>query len=52
MKRTIMEKVRCLLSHANLDKDFWVEAATTVAYLINRYPRISLDGIFQKYYGQ
>ncbi|GJT34447.1 retrovirus-related pol polyprotein from transposon TNT 1-94 [Tanacetum coccineum] len=44
MNRTIMEKVRCMLSHANLDKDFWVEAATTVTYLINRYPHISLDG--------
>ncbi|GJT97762.1 retrovirus-related pol polyprotein from transposon TNT 1-94 [Tanacetum coccineum] len=44
MNRTIMEKVRCMLSHANLDKDFWVEAATTAAYLINRSPHRSLDG--------
>ncbi|GJT48090.1 retrovirus-related pol polyprotein from transposon TNT 1-94 [Tanacetum coccineum] len=44
MNRTIMEKVRCMLSHANLDKDFWVEAATTATYLINRSPHRSLDG--------
>nr|GEX09667.1 hypothetical protein [Tanacetum cinerariifolium] len=44
MNRTIMEKVRCMLSHANLDKDFWVKAATTETYLINRYPHRSLDG--------
>nr|GEZ89782.1 retrovirus-related Pol polyprotein from transposon TNT 1-94 [Tanacetum cinerariifolium] len=33
-----------MLSHANLDKDFWVEAATTVTYLINRSPHRYLDG--------
>ncbi|GJT74850.1 retrovirus-related pol polyprotein from transposon TNT 1-94 [Tanacetum coccineum] len=33
-----------MLSHANLDKDFWVEAATTAAYLINCSPHRSLDG--------
>nr|GEW86559.1 retrotransposon protein, putative, Ty1-copia subclass [Tanacetum cinerariifolium] len=43
MNRTIMDKVRCMLSHANLDKDFWVEAVATVAYLINRSPHRSLD---------
>nr|GEY87648.1 retrovirus-related Pol polyprotein from transposon TNT 1-94 [Tanacetum cinerariifolium] len=44
MNRTIMEKVRCMLSHANLDKDFWVEASTTATYLINRSPHRSIDG--------
>ncbi|GJU91162.1 retrovirus-related pol polyprotein from transposon TNT 1-94 [Tanacetum coccineum] len=44
MNRTIMEKVRCMLSHANLDKDFWVEAANTATYLINRSPYRSLNG--------
>ncbi|GJX19222.1 retrovirus-related pol polyprotein from transposon TNT 1-94 [Tanacetum coccineum] len=48
MNRTIMEKVRCMLSHANLDKDFWVEAATTATYLINRSPHRSLDGNISK----
>ncbi|GJY27089.1 retrovirus-related pol polyprotein from transposon TNT 1-94 [Tanacetum coccineum] len=44
MNRTIMEKVRCMLSYANLDKDFWVEAVTTATYLINCSPHRSLDG--------
>nr|GEV86095.1 retrovirus-related Pol polyprotein from transposon TNT 1-94 [Tanacetum cinerariifolium] len=44
MNRTIMEKVRCMLSRANLDKDFWIEDATTATYLINRSPHRSLDG--------
>nr|GEW27184.1 retrovirus-related Pol polyprotein from transposon TNT 1-94 [Tanacetum cinerariifolium] len=44
MNRTIIEKLRCMLSHASLDKDFWVEAATTATYLINRSPHRSLDG--------
>nr|GEX59191.1 retrovirus-related Pol polyprotein from transposon TNT 1-94 [Tanacetum cinerariifolium] len=52
MNRTIMEKVRCMLSHVNLDKDFWVEAATTTTYLINRSPHRFLVGNIPKYYGQ
>ncbi|GJV61523.1 retrovirus-related pol polyprotein from transposon TNT 1-94 [Tanacetum coccineum] len=44
MNRTITDKVRCIISHANLDKDFWVEAATTTTYLINYSPHRSLDG--------
>ncbi|GJV58470.1 retrovirus-related pol polyprotein from transposon TNT 1-94 [Tanacetum coccineum] len=44
INRTIMEKVQCMLSHAILDKDFWVEAATTATYLINRSPHRSLNG--------
>nr|GEV65679.1 retrovirus-related Pol polyprotein from transposon TNT 1-94 [Tanacetum cinerariifolium] len=44
INRIIMEKVRCMLSHANLDTDFWVEAATTASYLINRSPHRSFDG--------
>nr|GEZ29034.1 retrovirus-related Pol polyprotein from transposon TNT 1-94 [Tanacetum cinerariifolium] len=43
-RKTIMEKVRCMLSHANLDKDFWGEDVTTAAYLINRSLHRSLDG--------
>ncbi|KAG8503208.1 hypothetical protein CXB51_001211 [Gossypium anomalum] len=33
-----MEKVRCMLSNANLPKSFWVEAASTACSLINRSP--------------
>ncbi|KAG8486247.1 hypothetical protein CXB51_019546 [Gossypium anomalum] len=35
MNRTIMEKVRCMLSNANLPKLFWAEAASTTCFLIN-----------------
>nr|GEW42352.1 hypothetical protein [Tanacetum cinerariifolium] len=52
MNRNIMEKVRCMLSHANLDKDFWVEAETIVAYLINRSPHRSLAGNIPENYCQ
>nr|GEW11025.1 retrovirus-related Pol polyprotein from transposon TNT 1-94 [Tanacetum cinerariifolium] len=44
MNMTIIEKVRCMLSHANSDKDFWVKVATTATYLITRSPHRSLDG--------
>lgn len=38
MNRTIMEKVRCLLHDAGLDKKFWAEAVNCAVYLINRTP--------------
>lgn len=43
MKRTLLERVRCLLSNANLDKRFWGEAVMTAAYLINRCPSSAID---------
>ncbi|PHT40240.1 Retrovirus-related Pol polyprotein from transposon TNT 1-94 [Capsicum baccatum] len=43
MNRTILEKVRCMLSHSTLGKEFWAEAASTSCYLINRSPNRSLD---------
>ena len=36
--RTIIERVRCMLLDADLNKTFWAEAATTAAYLLNRIP--------------
>lgn len=38
LNRTIMEKARCMLSNAVLEKEFWVEACNTAVYLINRSP--------------
>ena len=35
---TILEKVRCLLNESGLPKKFWVEATSTIVYLINRSP--------------
>ena len=43
MNRTILERVRCMLSHSGLRKSFWVEATSTTYYLINRSPNRSID---------
>ena len=44
MNRTIMERVRSMLSHAKLSKSYWVEAMLMVVYLINRSPSVPLRG--------
>ena len=36
MNRTILERVRCMLSSSGLSKVFWAEAAETAVHLINR----------------
>lgn len=38
MNRTIIEKVRCMLSDANLSKGYWAEAVTTAVKIINMIP--------------
>ncbi|KAG8474632.1 hypothetical protein CXB51_031261 [Gossypium anomalum] len=43
MNRTIMKKVRCMLSNANLPKSFWTEAASTACFLINRSPSVAIE---------
>ena len=43
MNRTIMEKVRCMLSSSGLSKQFWAEAVITACYLINRSPSSAND---------
>jgi len=35
-KRTLLEKVRCLLSNSGLNKSFWAEAMTYISHLINK----------------
>ena len=42
-KRTILERVRCMLLSAGLPKIFWAEAAMTVVYLINKCPSTALN---------
>ena len=44
MNRTIMERIRSMLSHAKLPKRFWDEALRTAVDLINLSPKIPLDG--------
>lgn len=43
INRTIINKIRCLLAHANLPKYLWGEACITATYLYNRTPHSSLD---------
>ena len=43
MNRTILERVRCMLSFSGLPKTFWAEAGMTAVYLINRCPSTAID---------
>ena len=43
MNRTLLERVRCMLKGAGLEKKFWGEAITTACYLINRCPSAAID---------
>ncbi|POS82168.1 hypothetical protein EPUL_005540, partial [Erysiphe pulchra] len=43
VNRTLMDKVRCLLSNANLPNFLWGEACLTATYLYNRTPHSSLN---------
>jgi hypothetical protein len=40
MNRTLMERARSILSEANLEKKFWVEAISTTCYLIDMSPTL------------
>ena len=44
MNRTLLEKVRCMLSNAGLGKQFWAEAVTYACHLINRLPSTAIGG--------
>ena len=44
MNRTLVERVRCVLSKAKLPNSFQDEALNTVAYVINLSPVFALDG--------
>ena len=44
MKRTIMERARCMRLHVGFPLQFWVDVVDTDVYLINRGPSSSLDG--------
>ncbi|KAG8489524.1 hypothetical protein CXB51_017540 [Gossypium anomalum] len=43
MNKTIMEKVRCMLSNVNLPKSFWAEVASIACFLINRSPSVTIE---------
>ena len=44
MNRTLLEKVRCMLSNAGLGKEFWAEALVYACRLINRLPSTAIGG--------
>ncbi|KAE8725113.1 hypothetical protein F3Y22_tig00009009pilonHSYRG00067 [Hibiscus syriacus] len=44
MNRTLLEKVRCMLSNAGLGKAFWAEAVTYTGNLINCLPSSTIGG--------
>ena len=44
MNRTLLEKVRCMLSNVGLGKQFWAEAVTYACHLINRLPSTAIGG--------
>ena len=44
MNRTLVERVRCVLSDAKLWNSFLAEALNVVAYVINLSPVVALDG--------
>jgi len=43
MNRTLIEMARCLLSQANLPKEFWAKAVATAVYIRNRCPTKELE---------
>ncbi|KAH9699088.1 Integrase catalytic domain-containing protein [Citrus sinensis] len=44
MNRTLLEKVRCMLSNAGLDKKFWAEAVSYASHLVNWLPSAAIGG--------
>ncbi|KAH9650145.1 hypothetical protein KPL70_026248 [Citrus sinensis] len=44
MNCTLLEKVRCMLSNAGLDKRFWAEAVSYASHLVNRLPSAAIGG--------
>ncbi|KAH9679295.1 retrovirus-related pol polyprotein from transposon TNT 1-94-like protein [Citrus sinensis] len=44
MNRTLLEKVRCMLSNVGLDKKFWAEVVSYASHLVNRLPSAAIGG--------
>ena len=43
MNRTLLERVRSMLSSSGLSRNFWAEVAYTACYIINRSPASALS---------
>ena len=52
MNRTLLEKVRCILSNAGLSKNFWAEALAYACYLVNRFPSSAIGGKLLSRFGR
>ena len=44
MNHFLLEKVRCLLSNAQLNKSFWIEVLKYASHLMNRLPLTVMRG--------
>ena len=44
MNISIAERAQCIILNAGLEKKLWVEVVSMTCYLINRSPRVALDG--------
>ena len=44
MNRTLLTKVRCMLSNVGLDKKFCAETVSYISYLVNRLPSTAIGG--------
>lgn len=53
MNRTLLERVRCLLSSSGVSKQFWAEAVCTAGHLINKCPASGIGGAIpdERWYG-
>jgi len=43
MNKTLMERVRSMLSGAGLGQEFWAEVVDIACYLINRSPSLGMN---------
>ena len=43
LNRTLVERIRCMLSDSSLPKSFWAEALNTATYLKNRSPCCNVE---------
>ena len=44
MNRTLLEKVRRMLSNTGLNKKFWAKAVSYTSHLVNRLPSTVIGG--------
>jgi len=44
MNKTLLEKIRCMLSNAGILKSFWAEALAYTCHLVNKLPSSAIGG--------